>query len=152
MKNLLTALFLVVGSLQIFGDVIDFDAPDPIAPFPHIIGDRDSQNGKTDNESVNCLLTSGNLDAKSVFVSGTLTVSKELIDPERGVHLVVFHVDGTTHHTVASLEIAGREKKDGVQYEFKIGGELTKTAKLYLFTKDAGMMVLELKALPIIKK
>lgn len=152
MKNLITAIFSVFASLQVFGDVIDFEARDPITPFPHIIGDLESQTGKTDNESVNCLLTSGNLNAKSVFVSGTLTVGNGFIDPDRGVHLVAFHVDGTTHHSVVSVEIAGREKDGGVQYEFKIGGELTKTAKLYLFTKEKGMMVLKLETLPVVKK
>jgi hypothetical protein len=152
MKNLLTAILLLVGSLRICGDVIDFEARDQITPFPHIIGDLKSQNGKTDCDSVHCLLTSGNLNAKSVFVTGTLTVSKGLIDPERGVHLTAFDIDGNTQHTVASWEIAGHEKNGEVQYEFRIGGELTKTAKLYLFTKKEGMMVLELKTLPIIKK
>ena len=152
MKTFLIAIVLLVGSLRLFGDVIDFDARDPITPFPHIIGDLESQTGKTDLESVNCLITSGNPDAKSVFVTGILTVSNGLINPDRGVHLVAFHVEGNRHSTVASWEIAGREKNGDIQYEFHLGGELTKTAKIYLFTKDKGMMVLELKTLPIIKK
>lgn len=152
MKILITAIFFVVGSFQIFGDVIDFEPQAPLTTFPRITGDLESRNGKTDNDAVNCLLTSGDLNAKSVFVSGILTVTKGFIDPERGVHLVAFHVDGTTNYTIAAVEIAGREKDNSVQYEFKIGGELTKTAKIYLFSKDVGMMVLQLKTLPIIKK
>lgn len=152
MKNLITAIFFVVGSLQIFGDVIDFEARDQLTPFPHIIGDLESKNGKTDCESVHCLLTSGNQNSKSVFVTGMLTVNKKLIDPERGVHLTAFNVDGNTHQIVASWEIAGREKNGDVHYEFRIRDELTNEAKLYIFTKEEGMKVLKLKTLPILKK
>jgi hypothetical protein len=149
MKILILATLLIIGSPLGFADVIDFEERELLKPFPRITGDSESVEGKTDNESVRCLLTTGNINAEFVSVTGTMTVRDGLIDPERGVHLTAFHINGNTQHTVASWEIAGREKNGEVQYEFRIGGDLTKTASLYLFTKEGGMMVLELKTLPI---